>query len=228
MDRECPYPAGFLSTRRPTEESAISRTFNRSNAASSAAFSNAPLLSLSHPLAWAVMIVSPGSARASPFGVPWSKRMSIDRRGIDRGGRLPRCRNLEALGHKIEYPFDLLPRHVELLHHFFDAQILKVLDHGRNGQSRITKHPGAAYSPRHAFDGGALGPIESCHRSSRPFIAPIALLSQFGASRTGYRTIFTLLILCMRGLAQEGPRQWNRRNGERLSLIESIARPGSR
>src|SRR5579863_3351819 len=106
------------------------------------------------------MILWLGSARASPVGVPWSKRMSIDPCGIDRGGRLLRRRNFEALGHKIKYRYDLLPRHFELFHHFLDAQILKVLNHGRNGQAGITKHPCAAHSSLHALHGGALGPIE--------------------------------------------------------------------
>ena len=85
-------------------------------AASSAAFSNAPLFSVSHPLDWAVMIACPVSARARPFGVPWSHRMLIERRG-----GLLRSRNPEALGHKIKDRRDLLPRHVKLFNHFLDA-----------------------------------------------------------------------------------------------------------
>src|SRR5580658_1161928 len=93
-----------------------------------AAFNKAPLLSLSQPLALAVMTVWPRSARASPRGAPWSKRMSIDRRGI-----LRRSRHSEALGHKVKHCCDLLARHVQLFHHLFDAQIFKILDDCGNG-----------------------------------------------------------------------------------------------
>jgi hypothetical protein len=113
----------------------LSVVSSRSSAAPASASSHAPLLSLSHPLAWAVGIVWPGSAWARPFGVPWSKRMRIDRHG-----GLPWGRDLEALRDKFQYRCDLFPRDVELFHHFFDAQILKVLNDGRNRQAGITKH----------------------------------------------------------------------------------------
>jgi hypothetical protein len=95
--------------------------------ASSAAFNKAPLFSLFQPLAEAVVTVWRRSARATPRGAPWSKSMSIDGRGPRR-----RLRYLKALRHEFKDGRDLLPRHVELLHHFFNAQVFKVLDHGCN------------------------------------------------------------------------------------------------
>ena len=79
--------------------------------ASSAAFSKAQLLSVSHPLDWAVWIACPGNARISPFGVPWSKRMST---GGDRVGA-------EALCYELQDGCDLLAGHVELLHDLLDT-----------------------------------------------------------------------------------------------------------
>src|ERR1700691_2301069 len=127
----------------------------RSTDADSAAFNKAPLLSLSQPLALAVTTVWPRSALARPRGVPWQKTGS-KRMSIDGGGVLRRRRYVEALRHKIEHGGNLLPRHVELFHHFFDGQILKVLDHCSNGQPRILKHPRAANLARDALHGGAL------------------------------------------------------------------------
>ena len=105
------------------------------------------------------MTVWPGSAWARPRGVPWSKRMSIDGRRVPRWWR----RSLEAPRHKVEHRSNLLPRHVELFHHFFDAQIFKVLDHCGNRQPRVPKHSCTADPAGDAFHGGALRPVETRH-----------------------------------------------------------------
>src|SRR5918993_3330859 len=94
----------------------------------------APLLSVSRPLACAVWTVCPGSARVSPFGVPWSKRTSTGRNGF----------GAQALSYEFEHGGDLLARHVELLHDLLDAEVLEVLDDGGDRQARALEHPGAA------------------------------------------------------------------------------------
>src|SRR3974377_1048902 len=94
----------------------------------------------------------------SPFGVPWPNRMSIEWRGW-----IARRRSLEALRHKIKHGLDLLASHVELLHHFLDAQIFEILDHGRNRQAGPAEDPCAADLAGDAFNGGTLGPVERCH-----------------------------------------------------------------
>ena len=60
---------------------------------------------------------------------------------IDEPGCLPRGRPLEALRHKLKRRCDLLPRHVELFHDFFDAQIFKILDDCGNRVSLKTHAP---------------------------------------------------------------------------------------
>src|SRR5438045_4168987 len=90
-----------------------------SNPASSAAFKSAPLLSVSQPLACAVWIVCLDNARASPFGVPWSKRTST---GVDSS-------SAQALSHELKDSRHLLTRHVELLDDLVDAEVLEVLDY---------------------------------------------------------------------------------------------------
>ena len=54
---------------------------------------------------------------------------------------------------------DLLPCYVELLHHFLDAQVFKILDDGGDRKTGIAKDPRAAYLPRNALHGGTLRPI---------------------------------------------------------------------
>jgi len=58
-------------------------------------------------------IVWPDNARASPFGVPWSKRTST-------GGDWS---SAQALSHELKYRRHLLARHVELLDDLVDAEI---------------------------------------------------------------------------------------------------------
>jgi hypothetical protein len=48
------------------------------------------------------------------------------------------------LSHELNDGGNLLARHVELFHHFFDAQIFRVFNDRRDGQPRIAKHPRAA------------------------------------------------------------------------------------
>src|ERR1035438_10658722 len=51
---------------------------------------------------------------------------------------------LQALSHKTKDGTDLLARHVELLHHFIDAQVFEVLNDRGDGQPGIPEHPGPA------------------------------------------------------------------------------------
>ncbi len=57
---------------------------SNSKPASSAASNRAPLLSVSQPFDCAVWTMCADNARASPFGVPWSKRMSTGGTGSAR------------------------------------------------------------------------------------------------------------------------------------------------
>ena len=52
-------------------------------------------------------------------------------------------RRLKALRHKIEHRCNLFPRHIELFHYFFDAQILEIFDAVATGKrvSRNTQAP---------------------------------------------------------------------------------------
>jgi len=65
-----------------------------------------------------VWTACPDNAPASPFGVPWSKRMSTGRDGV--------C--AKAFSHKLEHGHHLLARYVELLDDLVDAEILEVLN----------------------------------------------------------------------------------------------------
>src|SRR5258708_30751684 len=96
-----------------------------STPASSAAFKSAPLLSVSQPLACAVWTACPDNAPASPFGVPWSTRMSTGRAGI----------RAKALSHKLEHVHHLLARSVELLDDLVYAETLEPLDDRRPAQA---------------------------------------------------------------------------------------------
>ena len=94
--------------------------------------------------------VCPDNARANPFGVPWSKRMSTGGNGV----------GAQALSHELEHGRHLLARHVELLDDLVDAEILEVLDDRGDGQTRALEHPGAAHLAGDALDGRALGPVK--------------------------------------------------------------------
>jgi len=91
-------------------------------------------------------------------------------------------RGIKTAGSKLEHGYNLFPRHVEPLHDFLDTCAgLEVLENGGNRHAGVLKNPCATESPRHAFDGGALGPIEKGHSSHRPFIAAYCFLPHFGA-----------------------------------------------
>ncbi len=51
---------------------------------------------------------------------------------MDEHGTSWRRWRLKALRNKLENGRDLLSRHVKLLHHFLDALILQVFNHGRH------------------------------------------------------------------------------------------------
>lgn len=86
---------------------------------------SAPLLSVSQPLACDVWTVCPDIARASPFGVPWSKRMSTGGHGV----------GAEALGNEGENGRHLLACDVELLDDLVDAEILEILNDSSHRQT---------------------------------------------------------------------------------------------
>src|ERR1700683_1280899 len=120
--------------------SVVSRT---SNPASSAALSNSPLVSRSHPLASASTTVWPRSHRLILRGVPWSKRTSIGRRACVRGNR-----RLKAFRREIQNRVDLFARHCEFLHHFLHGQAcFQVLEHSGNRHPGVLKHPCATDPP---------------------------------------------------------------------------------
>jgi Protein of unknown function (DUF3738) len=59
----------------------------------------------------------------------------------------------------LQFPCD-----VELLDDFFDGGSgFEVFEHGGHRHPGIAKYPCAIQCARHAFNCGALGPIESCH-----------------------------------------------------------------
>jgi hypothetical protein len=93
--------------------------------------------------------VCPDNARASLFGVPWSKRMSTGD-GI----------RSKALSHELEHGRHLLARYVELLDDLIDAEILEVLDDRGHRQAGTLEYPGAAHLARDALDGGTLGLVK--------------------------------------------------------------------
>src|ERR1700676_3624927 len=100
-----------------------------------------------------------------PLGVPWSKRMRISQSGCSSRNR----RRVETTGGKFEHRLNLLPRYVKLLDDFLYARTrLKIFKNRSNGHPSTAKHPRATASVRHAFDGGTLGPIESCHALTPP------------------------------------------------------------
>ena len=85
--------------------------------------------------------------------------------------RISRCscangtrRGVETAGGKFEHSLNLLPRYMKLLHDFFYARTrLKIFKNRSDRHPRIAKHPCAAAPVGHAFNGGALRPVESCH-----------------------------------------------------------------
>src|SRR6188768_2739594 len=91
----------------------------------------------------------------SPFGVPWSKRMSTGWHGV----------GAEALSNEVENSRHLLACDVELLDDLVDAQVLEVLNDRGNRQTSAFEYPGATHLARDALDGRAPGPVKGCHCS---------------------------------------------------------------
>src|ERR1700736_4897042 len=137
----------------------LSPVKSTSKPARSASASKSPLVSVSHPRSFALLTVWAGRNRAMPAGVTWSKRTSIrPGTGSGVGDRV------KATGGKFKHRADLLPGDVELLDDVLDGgSRFEVFEHGGHGHPCVAKHPCATESARHAFDGGALGPIQSCH-----------------------------------------------------------------
>src|ERR1700693_2523068 len=137
----------------------LSAVRSTSKPARSASASKSPLVRVSQPRSFAFVTVWPPRDWAIPVGVTWSNRMSIHRRMFSRDRD-----RIKAAGGKFKDRVDLRPRNVELLDDFFDGGSgFKVFEHGGHGHPGIAKYPCAIQSPRHAFNCGALGPIESCH-----------------------------------------------------------------
>jgi hypothetical protein len=94
------------------------------------------------------------SARAMPFGVTWSKRMSIEGLAGQRG-------SVEAAGGKLKHLADLFARNVELLDDFVDRCAgFEVFEDGGDGHARVAKHPCTAQTTGNTFDGRTLRPIK--------------------------------------------------------------------
>jgi hypothetical protein len=65
----------------------------------------------------------------------------------------------------------LFPRYVELLDDLvYGCSGFKVLEDSGNGHSSAAKHPRAAKTIRHAFNGGTLRPVKSSHGLTLAFI----------------------------------------------------------
>src|ERR1017187_3298186 len=112
-----------------------------------------------------------------PLGVPWSKRMRSSQSGGAKGNR----RHVEATGGKFEHSLNLFSRYMKLLDDFLYARTrLKIFKNRSNGHPGIAKHPCAAASVRHAFDGGTLGPIKSCHVLT--LLSPFAFYHSWAAA----------------------------------------------
>src|SRR5271165_7451733 len=162
----------LLSAVRSTSKPALSASTNRS-----------PLVSVSHPRSLAFVTVWPERNRAMPLGVTWSKRMSIHREICGRSRD-----RIKAAGGKFKYRVDLFPRDVELLDDFFyGGSGLEVFEHGGHRHPGIAKHPCTAQPPRHAFNGGTLGPVENCH----VLILPTFYHGSASSSRAGWRLVKT-------------------------------------
>jgi hypothetical protein len=114
---------------------------------------SAPLLSVFLPFDCAVETVCPDNAWASPFGSPWSKRMST-------GGNVG---SSQGLSYELEDSGYLLARHVELLDDLVNAEVLEVLNDRGHGQAGAFEHPRATDLAGDALHSGALGPIGRCH-----------------------------------------------------------------
>src|SRR5258708_5336247 len=116
-------------------------------------------------------LLDPRRNRAMPFGVTWSKGMSIHRAiGSADGNRV------EGAGGKFKHRVDLFPRDVELLNDFLDAGSgFKVFKYGGHGHPGIAKHPCATESSgtlstgRHCDQSRVAMFLLSFHRSFLPW-----------------------------------------------------------
>src|SRR5579863_10013991 len=131
----------------------LSGVTKSSKPAASAAFSNSPFISLSHPASFAFVTAWPSKNAMSGAGVPWSKSMRIDRPGwLVRGrGRIQTSRR------EFQHRYHLFPRDVEPLHDFVNGGSgFQVFKHNRNRHTGIPKQPGSAHLAGDALHGGTL------------------------------------------------------------------------
>jgi len=106
-------------------------------------------------------------------------------------------RRVEAPGGELKHGVDLFPRDIELLNDlFYGGSGFEVLEHGGHGHAGVLEHPCAAQSAGNAFDGGALGPIESCHALYPPFI--VAFLARSGEGHNLIRTAPVIIAVRLR------------------------------
>src|ERR1035438_3956559 len=92
----------------------LSGVTNSSKPVASAAFSNSPLTSLSHPACLAFVTAWPSRNGISGAGVPWSKSIRIDHLG-----RVLHTRwRVQTSRREFQHCHHLFPRHVEPLHDF--------------------------------------------------------------------------------------------------------------
>src|ERR1035438_8789947 len=76
-------------------------------------------------------------------------------------------RRVEAAGSKFKDRLNLLPRDIVLLHDLLDARThLEVFKDRGDRHTGIAKNPRTAPPTRYAFDGGALRPIKSSHKTT--------------------------------------------------------------
>jgi hypothetical protein len=124
-----------------------------SNPAVSAAVKSAPLLSVSQPLDCAVWTVCPDNARTSPFGVPWSKRMST-------GGDVGSAQALSTNARTVASCSRLTSNCSMTSSMLRSSRFSMTRGHGQTG---ALEHPRAPDLAGDALHSGALGPIERCH-----------------------------------------------------------------
>jgi hypothetical protein len=120
--------------------------------------------------------------RRAPDGTKISRSLQSSR--IERNRR-----RVEAAGGKLEHSLNLLPRYMKLLNDFLYARTcLKIFKNRSDGHPGIAKHPCAAASVSHAFDGWTSGPIETCHSLTLLYRNPVPRFGGFiaGASNTSH------------------------------------------
>jgi uncharacterized protein (DUF433 family) len=126
-------------------------------------------------------------------------------------------RPAEAVSHEIEHRRDLLASYVELFHDLLDAQVLKILDHGNDGQASVAEHPSATRFIRNAFHRRALRPIESGHASL--LTTTYRPAGRIGARRKALRRR-TRTGEGDEGAARQLQEGWPQRAAEALALVE--------